>query len=150
MNIKDRVVETLTPPLQTNASTSTNTRRTAILVIGDILVFLIFAAIGRRSHSEAGNFFGVAITALPFAVAWFLVSPFVGAFKRNVVRTPGKMSLTTLLAWLAAWPLALLLRGLFVDKGVPPLSFAIVTLITNTVLLQAWRTPAALFFRRKG
>ena len=118
-------------------------------MIGDIIVFLIFAAIGRRSHSEAGNVFGIAITALPFAIAWFLVSPFVGAFKRGLEYSTGKMSLRTLLAWLAAWPLAMLFRGIFVDKGVPPWTFALITLISNTILLQAWRVPFSLFFKRR-
>ncbi len=148
MNVKERIQEM--PAHEKQATSVANRQRTALLVVGDILVFLIFAAIGRRSHSEAGNVFGVAITALPFAAGWFLVSPFVGAFKRDIERTPGKMSLTTLLSWFAAWPVALLLRGIFVDKGVPPLSFALVTLITNMILLQAWRVPFALFFRKKG
>ena len=149
MDIKERVNETVASARKGVNAQATRPQRTAILVIGDIIVFLIFAAIGRRSHSEAGNVFGIAITALPFAIAWFLVSPFVGAFKRGLEYSTGKMSLRTLLAWLAAWPLAMLFRGIFVDKGVPPWTFALITLISNTILLQAWRVPFSLFFKRR-
>ncbi len=148
MDIKERVNETVASARKGVNAQATRPQRTAILVVGDIIVFLIFAAIGRRSHSEAGNVLGIAITALPFAIAWFLVSPFVGAFKRGLEYSTGKMSLRTLLAWLAAWPVAMLFRGIFVDKGVPPWTFALITLISNTILLQAWRVPFSLFFKR--
>ncbi len=147
MDTQDRIHDTITPVHENRQST--NIQRTAILVLGDIIVFLVFAAIGRRSHSEGGNILGIAITALPFAAAWFIVSPFVGAFKRGIEYTPGKMSLRTFLGWLAAWPLAMLFRGIFVDQGVPPWTFALITLVTNTILLQVWRVPFSLFFKRR-
>ena len=149
MDIKERVNGTVATARKSVNASVNRPQRTAILVIGDIVVFLIFAAIGRRSHSEAGNVLGIAITALPFAAAWFLVSPFVGAFKRGLEYSTSKMSLRTLLAWLAAWPIAMLFRGVFVDKGVQLWTFALITLISNTVLLQAWRVPFSLFFKRR-
>jgi hypothetical protein len=36
------------------------------------------------------------------------------------------------------------LRGIFVDHGIPPLTFAIITLVFNTVILLVWRWPYAL------
>jgi len=148
MDIKERVNETVVSA-RTGSNVPASPLRTIILVVGDIIVFLIFAAVGKRSHSEAGNVFDIAIIALPFAAAWFLVSPFVGAFKRGLEYTTGKMSLRTLLAWLAAWPVAMLFRGVFVDKGVPPWKFALITLVANTILLQVWRVPFSLFFKRR-
>ena len=118
-----------------------------MLVIGDLLCFLIFAALGRSSHREAAGFAAIPqiiITALPFAAGWFLVSPFVGAFRRKIQAQPRAMVIRTALAWLLAWPVAMLLRGLFVDHSIPPLSFAIVVLLFNMVLLLVWRWPFAL------
>ncbi len=148
MNIKERI-NSIDAAEKASDVRATHWQRSAILVAGDIVVFIIFAIIGRRSHSEAGNIFAPVITALPFAAAWFLVAPFVGAFKRGLERNPGQFALRTLLAWLAAWPLAMLFRGIFVDKGVPPWTFALITLISNTVLLQIWRVPFSLFFRKR-
>ncbi len=150
MDIKERTNEINTSLGKTlNAQRNPGWQRSAILVFGDIIVFLVFAAIGRRSHSEVGGVLGIAVTALPFAAAWFLVAPFVGAFKRGLERNTGKFSLRTFLAWLVAWPVAMLLRGVFVDKGVPPLNFALITLISNTILLQIWRVPFSLFFKKR-
>ncbi len=146
MDIKDRTNETFTA--RTGRPTRrglTDQQRIIALAIGDVIVFLVFAAVGRRNHGETSAVLSVTITALPFAIAWFIVSPFVGAFRRGLELQPGKMALRTLLAWLASWPVALLLRGIFVDQGVPPWNFAIITLIANTILLLLWRVPFALF-----
>ena len=118
------------------------------LAIGDIIVFLVFALVGIRSHSEGIDVPKVLITAAPFAVAWFLVSPFIGAFRRDLEARPVKMVQYTLLAWLATWPVALLFRGLLEWK-VPPLSFALVTLISNALFLLIWRWPFAIVKRKR-
>jgi Protein of unknown function (DUF3054) len=126
-----------------------------MLVIGDLLCFLIFAALGRSSHGEASGFAAIPqiiITALPFAASWFLVSPFVGAFRHKILAQPRAMVIRTALAWLIAWPVAMLLRGIFVDHGIPPLSFAIIVLLFNMLLLLVWRWPFALnnSMRKRG
>ncbi len=123
-------------------------RAVIILVIGDILCFLIFAALGRNTHGEASGFAAIPqiiLTALPFAAGWFLVSPFVGAFRREIVAQPRAMAIRTSLAWLLSWPMAMLLRGIFVDHGVPPLTFALIVLLFNMALLVVWRSLYALY-----
>ena len=118
-----------------------------MLVIGDLLCFLIFVAFGRNSHGEASGFAAIPqiiITALPFAAGWFLVSPFVGACRHKILAQPRAMAIRTTLAWLLGWPIAMFLRGIFVDHGIPPFSFAFIVLLFNTVLLLVWRWPFAL------
>ena len=118
-----------------------------LLVIGDILCFLIFVALGRNSHGEASGFGAIPqiiVTALPFLAGWFLISPFVGAFRHKIMARPKAMVIRTALSWLLAWPVAMLLRGIFVDHGVPPLSFALIVLFVNMALLLIWRWPFAL------
>jgi hypothetical protein len=123
-------------------------RAVIILVIGDILCFLIFAALGRNTHGEVSGFAAIPqiiLTALPFAAGWFLVSPFVGAFRREIVAQPRAMAIRTSLAWLLSWPVAMLLRGIFVDHAVPPLTFALIVLLFNMALLGVWRSLYALY-----
>jgi hypothetical protein len=123
-----------------------DTLRIVSLITGDILVFLIFATIGRNSHDEAVglNALGAIITtAFPFLLGWFLVSPWLGAFRRDIMIDPKKMARRTALAWLCSWPVAMLIRGLLVDHAVPPPAFWIVTLISNIILLALWRLPFA-------
>jgi Protein of unknown function (DUF3054) len=116
------------------------------LVIGDAISFLVFAAVGRETHHETSGLAAmaqVALTAAPFALGWFAVSPWLGAFRRSKTDTPKAMLRTTLIAWLAAWPATLLLRWAFTLQ-VPPVSFAIVILVANTLFLNLWRGAFAV------
>jgi len=134
-----------------------STGRIVGLVAGDIVSFLVFATVGRGSHGEAnglGAGLEIARTALPFALGWFVVSPFIGAFRRRLTDTPLRMLARTELAWLAAWPVAMLLRRIFVNDGITLrnfLVFALVVLISNSIFLGVWRTGFALVERmRRG
>lgn len=128
--------------------------RVTTLVVGDAIVFLIFAAIGRNNHGEASGLSAIpqiVLTALPFAAGWFIVAPFVGAYRRALADQPKAMAIRTAFAWLLALPVGLLLRWFFVDRvKVPPTSvsdfasFAIVTFIFNLCVLMVWRLPYAL------
>ena len=115
------------------------------LVVGDAVSFLVFAAVGRQTHHEASGlaaFAQVALTAAPFALGWFVVSPWLGAFRRGKTGTPLAMLRTTLIAWLASWPAALVLRWGFAAQ-MPQVSFAVVILVANAVFLSVWRTAWA-------
>ncbi len=128
-----------------------------ILVIGDIVAFLVFAALGRRSHNVAGTYeiLEVIKTAAPFLLGWFAVSPFSRAYRIGPVTAGDTASFSvtgmlrqTAIAWLIAWPVGLLLRALLLQRGIP-LSFAIVTLLVNTVILCGWRTAFAWMMARR-
>ena len=150
MAIKERSSET-TPDTQ-GARSSNDILRIISLVLGDILVFMIFAMVGRGSHGEETGLTAIskiAVTAFPFMLGWFIVSPFIGAFRRDIMADPRKMVKRTLLAWVCAWPVCMLLRGFFVDHTIPPFSFWIVTLIANAVFLSIWRVPFALTHKGK-
>ena len=120
----------------------------AALVTGDALAFLLFSDIGRFTHHEPSGLSApgaVVLTALPFVIGWFVVSPWSGALRRSFIRRPVSMLLRTELTWVVAWPVAMLLRWLFDQQaGVPPLSFAIVALIMNGLFLGIWRTLFSL------
>jgi Protein of unknown function (DUF3054) len=123
--------------------TSSNIRRTVFLVIGDTIVFLVFAFIGTTSHKEAIDPVKIVTTAAPFALGWFIVAPFIGAFSRKKTTGVRKMALYTVLAWLPSLVLGMVFRGITVDHKVPPTSFMIVALISNTIFLLIWRVPFA-------
>ncbi len=131
-------------------TTTANRRRTVVLILGDACMFLIFAAVGRDTHGEAaglGALLQVVETAAPFALGWFLVSPFLGVYRESVTSSVRTMLKHTALGWVCAWPVALVLRGLF-RQEIPPLSFAIVVLIANLVFLSVWRGLFALVANR--
>lgn len=121
---------------------------TGLLIAGDILAFLLFSIVGRRSHEMAvgpGAFLDVVATAAPFMIAWFLVGPFVGVFRSELGLR--EMIGRTALAWLLALPVGLVIRALVLQRW-SPLVFALVVGSVNMGILVAWRGLFAWLRRR--
>lgn len=140
--------------IETAAETPASRRvapwRTLGLIAGDAISFLVFAEMGRNQHSETsglGALGAVAMTALPFALGWFLVSPWVGAYRRSLTTTFPRMLSRTELAWLASYPVALIARVLLAPDHQMPWTFALVILIANALLLGLWRSVFAVIER---
>jgi len=130
--------------------------RVGVLIAGDALSFLLFAALGLYQHdqgSASGILASVGLvisTAFPFAAGWFLVSPFLHAFQRSNTSGVGSMLRQTEVAWLCSWPVALVLRWFFSTDHRIPLAFALVILIANAIFLGVWRSIFALVESRRG
>jgi hypothetical protein len=110
------------------------------LAVGDILAFVLFAALGRHQHQESNGPVEALIIAAPFIVGWFAVAPWFGAFRPG---PPREMLQRTALAWLCAWPVCLLLRAL-VQRRAVPIRFDLVALLVNALFLLAWRGVVAM------
>ena len=126
--------------------------RTGILVVGDALSFLAFASAGRGSHGELLTPGQIALTALPFALGWFVVAPWLGAYRRAQTTGPLNMLKRTELAWVCSYPLAVALRVTFglvglAENAQMQLTFALVILLANAVFLGVWRTLFAVVER---
>jgi hypothetical protein len=132
-------------------SNTLNTRQIAILVAGDLVAFNVVTTIGLLSHGELTGLDAlgqVVIVAAPFAIGWFLIAPFAGAFRADIAGQPRRMLPRAALAWLIALPIGLLLWSLIRQKQVQP-AFAVVTFITNLVALLGWRGMFAWLVARK-
>jgi hypothetical protein len=112
----------------------------ALALAADLVAVVVFAAVGRLNHAEAGDLWGLAGTAAPFAVgavaAW--ATPYVRA------EPPGLKAGAAVLAGTVVVGLAL--RAGF--TGRLPLSFAIVTTLSLAVLLLGWRALSLVVARR--
>ncbi|GCE48476.1 Protein of unknown function (DUF3054) [Thermosporothrix hazakensis] len=117
------------------------------LAVGDLLVFLIIGAIGLQMHQKEINAENMLRVTWPLAVAWFVISPFLGVFSRKTERRPGQMAARTGIAWLLACAGAMGLRQVFITPV--EVSFAIVTFLTNLVGLYIWRLPFSWVIRSK-
>ena len=132
---------------------STGAARLATLIGGDAISFVVFAAVGRHSHHEAAGLAAIGLTvatAAPFAAGWYLVAPWLGAFRRSATNGVRAMLKRTELAWLAAWPVAVLLRWALDPHHEMYVSFAIVILLANAVFLGVWRSLFALILGRRA
>jgi hypothetical protein len=115
-----------------------------LLAIVDIIGLIIFALIGKSSHSSDGSvdLVGVVFTAFPFVTAWLATSPITGIYSPDERGDGTNMATSTVIkvakGWAVAIPLGIMLRVLI--KGyAPPLSFVVVTLITTLVILAVTR-----------
>jgi hypothetical protein len=127
-------------------------RRGALLVAGDVLAFHAVTAIGLLSHGELNSLEQLphlVEVAMPFAAGWLLAAPFLGAFRSDVAAPPRRMVVRTALAWLIACPIGLLLWSLVRQRPIQP-AFAIVTFLTNLIVLLGWRATFALLAGRRS
>jgi hypothetical protein len=115
-------------------------RRAPIALLADIVCVLVFAAVGRRSHTEGLTFAGIVHTAWPFlagtGVGWLLVRGW---------RRPLRVVPTGVAVWVCTVVGGMLLRKA-TSAGVQT-SFVVVASIATAVLLLGWRVVAALLRR---
>jgi DUF3054 family protein len=112
----------------------------ALAFAADVIAVVVFAAVGRISHAEAESLSGLLATAAPFLIG------LVASWATPVVRSHpvGIRAGAVVLAGTAV--LGLLLRASF--TGWPPLSFAVVTVVSLAVLLIGWRALSLLVSHR--
>jgi hypothetical protein len=117
-------------------------------ILVDVVAFLLFAGLGRQQHHESGGAVTTLVIAAPFLAAWFAVAGFLGLFGNEWPRCGTARSLQPVaLAWLIAWPIALVLRAALQRRGVT-VSFALVALAVNAVFLLGWRGVYLFVARR--
>jgi hypothetical protein len=120
-------------------------QRGVILLAGDLLCFLIFAALGLRSHEDGITLGGVLRAATPFQGGWLLAG-LVPVFSES--RSAHRRT-RVLRRWTLAWVIGLALRTLLFDRSFEA-SFAVVSFIANLALLLLWRSVLArLLFRER-
>ncbi|MFC4945426.1 DUF3054 domain-containing protein [Pseudonocardia sp. GCM10023141] len=126
------------PPEQSDALP--HSRIVALALAADVVAVIVFAAIGRASHDEAGDLLGLLGTIAPFAVglaaAW--ATPMVRANPSGLRAGAVVLGATAVIG--------LLLRLAFLGRL--PLAFVLVAVISLGVLLLGWRGLAMLVARR--
>ena len=126
-----------------------STGRMLGLVVGDLIMFGLFVALGRRSHSESVGVGEIVTVAAPFAIGWLAVAPWFKLFRPDVYGAPKLALQRTALAWTFAAPLGLALRTVAWGREFKP-TFAITTYIFTLLLLLGWRGWAARKMRKIG
>ena len=98
----------------------------------DMVVLVIFAAIGRQSHAESNPLSAILATAAPFIVAWSLVGYVAGAW----VPQPRRLWVVrTIVANGVACTIALLIRASWLQRDTIPWTFALVSFGFTTLFL---------------
>lgn len=111
------------------------------VAVGDLLLLLAFAVIGRWSHHELSGtgMWSTLGTAAPFMAGWIVTAPLMGAYTPRQLRTYGSAVVHVLKIWPVALLLALAIRSI-IDREIPAISFVLVALLFNLLTLSVWRS----------
>ena len=116
---------------------TTGNRSAALAFVTDVVLVVIFCAIGRRSHAEGITLAGVAHTS------WrFLTGTVAGWALSRGWHRPTAMNPTGLVVWISTVVIGMLLRKASA-QGVA-VSFVIVASTVTAVFLLGWRGLARL------
>ena len=121
-------------------------RSLAPVALVDLVLVVVFAAIGRASHDEAVGPGGLATTAWPFAAGWLV--GWVLVLLVGAARARPHGLLAGVFVWLPTVVVGMLLR-VASGAGVQT-SFVVVATIVLGVFLLGWRGIAALVRRTRG
>lgn len=114
------------------------------------MVYLVATLVGFVSHDELtlavwGRFLA---TFVSFAIAWFLISPWI--IRRGVVEDRGRVRVwRPALAAIYAAPLGAWLRGLWIGEPIQVIFVAVMGVVT-AVLMAIWRAGVVSLINRTG
>ncbi|KAF3447474.1 hypothetical protein FNV43_RR12660 [Rhamnella rubrinervis] len=114
--------------------------RVALLAGGDVLMLLLFAAVGRFSHGFSVFDAETLRTADPFIAGWFLSAYFLGGFGEDGRGMNGQSKAVSVAAksWAVGIPLGLIIRAATAGHF-PSYRFILVTMGSTAFLLIGWR-----------
>lgn len=120
----------------------------SILILGDILAFIVLTVIGFATHGETDASFlpRMAAVFFPAVFAWFVLAPWFGLLDETVINIPRNL-LRIPLAFLFVAPLAVILRGAWLNAPVLPL-FALIFGSSNALGMIIWRWLYILIEKR--
>ena len=115
---------------------------------GDILAIALVTIIGFATHGEADLSFlpRMAAAFFPLVVAWFLLAPWFGLFRDEIIHNARQLWRPALTVLFAA-PLAAVLRGFILNAPIIPI-FAVVLGATSALGMVAWRVLYFLLNRK--
>jgi hypothetical protein len=121
-----------------------------VMAAGDLVVFILFALVGRSSHheSESGAILPAVKVASPFIAGWLVGGSALRAYGLRARSGLGPLLRRTLFAWFAGCLIGLGIRSLG-EHRIVPVSFAVVAFTFNAVVLLAWRL-ALFWWTRSG
>ncbi len=114
----------------------------------DLIALVVFVAIGRRSHDEAGSVTGFLTTLWPFLLGAIVGWAIAYAVSRDTVFLPSRIVPSGAVIWVSTVIVGMVARVLS-GQGTA-VSFIIVATIATGVLLIGWRALSAFAEARRN
>ena len=91
-----------------------------MLVSGDIVIFMFFAFTGRETHApgDANLIVNALPTLLTFLIVWFAIAAMGRVYRSAVIANVRSALLQTLIAWIIAAPIAIVMRAILLKSRV--------------------------------
>ncbi|KQV07376.1 DUF3054 domain-containing protein [Leifsonia sp. Root112D2] len=125
------------------ARTPVSPRRVVWALVLDVVLVLVFAIIGRASHTESLDVVGVLATFWPF-----LAGLAIGWLASQAWRRPFGIALPGISIWLITVIGGMLFR--VISGQGTALAFVIVATVVLGILLVGWRAVAVAITRRRA
>jgi hypothetical protein len=127
-----------------------NQKPQLLLGLGDVVIFMFFAFTGRETHAPGDA--NLIVNALPtlftFLIVWFAIALLGGVYRSDVITNPRSALLRTLIAWIIAAPIAIVIRAILLSRTAIPWQFVAVTMGLVGALLLLWHSSTAWYRSR--
>jgi hypothetical protein len=108
-----------------------------LLALGDVAAFVAFGVIGLISHEKSFAVTPIMRSIVPFAAAWLLISPLLGAYSDDALA--GRKPLAEIaMIWLPIGIVALLARAVIFERHLFN-AFFVIALIGDGIFIVGWR-----------
>jgi hypothetical protein len=123
-----------------------------LLMVGDVVIFMFFAFTGRETHApgDANVIVNALPTLLTFVIVWFVIAALGRVYRSGVISNPRSAGGHTLIAWIIAAPIAILIRAILLSRTAIPWQFVAVTLGLVGTLLLLWHGGYAWYRARRA
>ena len=117
-----------------------NQKPQLLLAVGDVVIFMFFAFTGRETHApgDANLIVNALPTLLTFLIVWFTIATLGRVYRSGVISNPRSALLRTLITWIIAAPIAIVIRAIILQRTAIPWQFVAVTVGLVGILLLAW------------
>ena len=128
-----------------------NKKPQLLLVIGDIVIFMFFAFTGRETHApgDANLIVNALPTLLTFLIVWFVIAAVGRVYRSGVIANPRSAVTHTLIAWIIAAPIAIVMRAVLLSRTAIPWQFVVVAMGLVGTLLLVWHGGMAWYVARR-
>jgi hypothetical protein len=128
-----------------------NRKPQLIVILGDVVIFSFFAFMGRETHApgDANLIVNALPTLLAFLTVWFVIAAAGRVYRSGVIANSRSAVLHTLIAWIIAAPIAIVVRAILLSRAAIPWQFVAVTLGLVGTLLLVWHGGLAWYLARR-